>query len=459
MKKLSILFISSLIGTAGVITSCSDDDYPGPDPVDVTSNYSNKYASHSNLTLTYDGTEVIGKSVDFSTVKGKTANITFYNVLPGEDVLKLSNIPITGDAEGYSFSGNRTGDANSNTFNYAGRVEKGKLTIDLKNINMAQSSQWAGTYALDKITYGRNKSMIRNSDTGLYEWGEADNKMVNAPIYVDMDIELSSSGSFLYASVTGLIRGIASYMVGQLLKDVTFEPNGYITANYTSDEMMLGDQKFSEIDMDDPVSMGKVSQFITYKIFIGYPMGGFQQQDIIDATEGVNRQYIPSPKGLAYWYMRDGMFYLKLDLPAVITEVMKNQGKTVDYNLISTLTEVLLGSDPIQLKEILGTLNAQLDNSLLSMITSLDDDQFRMIFSWMKEGIPMHLEEKDGKTCVYLTKEALDPFIPFLPALGPMMEGIPNFGPMLFDQYIMAIYNGWSTISKLNIGLELTSNN
>ena len=81
MKKLSILFISSLIGTAGLMTSCSED-YPGPDPVDVTANYSNKYLSKSNLTLTYDGDEMTGKAVDFSTVKGETANVTFYNVLP-----------------------------------------------------------------------------------------------------------------------------------------------------------------------------------------------------------------------------------------------------------------------------------------------------------------------------------------------------------------------------------------
>ena len=74
MKKLSILFISSLIGTAGLMTSCSED-YPGPDPVDVTANYSNKYLSKSNLTLTYDGDEMTGKAVDFSTVKGETANV------------------------------------------------------------------------------------------------------------------------------------------------------------------------------------------------------------------------------------------------------------------------------------------------------------------------------------------------------------------------------------------------
>lgn len=112
--------------------------------------------------------------------------------------------------------------------------------------------------------------------------------MIAAPLYVDMDIELSSDGSFLYAVMTGLVKGMGGYLLAQLLDNVTLQPNGYITANYTTDEMMLGEQKFSEINMEDPESMNKVATFVMYKLFLPYPMGGFQQQDIINATEGVN---------------------------------------------------------------------------------------------------------------------------------------------------------------------------
>ena len=114
--------------------------------------------------------------------------------------------------------------------------------------------------------------------------------------------------------------------------------------------MMLGEQKFSEINMEDPESMNKVATFVMYKLFLPYPMGGFQQQDIINATEGVNRIYAPSPKGLAYWYMKNDHFYLKLDLPAIIIQVMKSQGKSIDQNLMALLTDAILNSDPVQLK-------------------------------------------------------------------------------------------------------------
>ena len=58
--------------------------------------------------------------------------------------------------------------------------------------------------------------------------------------------------------------------------------------------MMLGEQKFSEINMEDPESMNKVATFVMYKLFLTYQMGGFQQQDFINDTEGVNQIYAPS---------------------------------------------------------------------------------------------------------------------------------------------------------------------
>ena len=171
-----------------------------------------------------------------------------------------------------------------------------------------------------------------------------------------------------------------------------------LTLTYDGDEMMLGEQKFSEINMEDPESMNKVATFVMYKLFLPYPMGGFQQQDIINATEGVNRIYAPSPKGLAYWYMKNDHFYLKLDLPAIIIQVMKSQGKSIDQNLMALLTDAILNSDPVQLKNILSTISGQLDNSILSMLAGLDNATFQLLFGWIKEGIPMQMEKKDGHT-------------------------------------------------------------
>lgn len=116
------MFGSLLCLTVPFITSC-DEDYR-PRSVEVTANYSNKLTNpNPNLALTYSGEELIGKSVDFSTVKGEDANITLYNIIPREETLKLTNVPIIGDEEGYSFSGNLT-TARNISFKYEGKVTK-----------------------------------------------------------------------------------------------------------------------------------------------------------------------------------------------------------------------------------------------------------------------------------------------------------------------------------------------
>lgn len=39
------------------------------------------------------------------------------------------------------------------------------------------------------------------------------------------------------------------------------------------------------------------------------------------------------------------------------------------------------------------------------------------------------------------------------------MEGIPNFGPMLYNSYIGPLYDNWSIITQLDLGLDLTDKN
>ena len=91
MKKISILLISCLAVASAFLTSCDNDHY-GPEPIDVTANYSNKLSNpNPNLILTYNGETMIGKSVDFSTVTGETAIINLYDILPGEKEVKIEN--------------------------------------------------------------------------------------------------------------------------------------------------------------------------------------------------------------------------------------------------------------------------------------------------------------------------------------------------------------------------------
>ena len=406
------------------------------------------YIKPSTLDLTYSGEKLIGKSVSFITEDSKKGTLTLNDVIPGEKETSF-RVELLEKEDNYTFSGETVSAAGA-TVTYTGTITPKTMKLDL-NVTMPQS-QWMNSYLLSELTRGRGKDVVRNQETGQYEWGEADNQLLTAALYTDMDLEMVKDAGSLYATVSTLIKGMGGYLLPQLLRNVNLESDGNITAEYTTDEMQLGEQKFSEINMDDPESMQQVSMFIMMKLMFNT----LSAEDIAAATQG--RAYAPSPRGLAHWYVKNDLLYVKLNLPAIISQAMQGQGKTGDGNLIAGIADAILKANPFLLKTLLGAVNESLDNSLLSMIANMDYQSFQMFFSWIKEGIPMHIEKVNGHTHIYLDRAALSPIIAFIPNLQPVMEGIPNFGPMLYDSYLVPLYDNWSIITKLDLGLDLVDN-
>lgn len=407
------------------------------------------YIKPSTLDLTYSGEKLIGKTVSFQTEDSKKGTLTLNDIIPGEKETSFRR-NLSEQEDNYTFSGETVSGAGA-TVKYAGSITPKTMKLDL-NVTMPQN-QWMKTYRMSELTRGRGKDVIRNQTTGEYEWGESDNQILTAALYTDMDLEMVKEAGSLYATVSVIIKGMGGYLLPQLLKSVTLESDGNITAEYTSDELQLGEQKFSEIDMDNPASQQQVINFIMMKLMFNT----LSADDITAATQG--RNYAESPRGLAFWYLKNDLLYVKLNLPGIISLAMQGQGQTVDAHLIAGIADAILKSNPFLLKTLLGVVSESLDNSLLSMIANMDHQSFQMFFSWIKEGIPMQIEKENGHTHIYLNREALSPLIAFIPHLQPVMEGIPNFGPMLYNSYLGPLYDNWSIITQLDLGLDLTDKN
>ena len=407
------------------------------------------YIKPSTLDLTYSGEKLIGKTVNFQTEDSEKGTLTLNDIVPGEKEISI-RVDLFEKKDNYTFSGETVSGAGT-TVKYAGSITPKTMKLDL-NVTMPQK-QWIKTYQMSELTRGRGKDVIRNQTTGEYEWGESDNQILTAALYTDMDLEMVKDAGSLYATVSVIIKGMGGYLLPQLLKSVTLESDGNITAEYTSDELQLGEQKFSEIDMDNPASLQQVINFIMMKLMFNT----LSADDITAATQG--RNYTESPRGLAFWYLKNDLLYVKPDLPGIISLAMQGQGQTVDAHLIAGIADAILKSNPFLLKTLLGVVSESLDNSLLSMIAQMDYPSFQMFFSWIKEGIPMQIEKENGHTHIYLNREALSPLIAFIPNLQPVMEGIPNFGPMLYNSYLGPLYDNWSIITQLDLGLDLTDKN
>ena len=447
MKTLRKLFYVAC--TTFFLTSCEEtyNDklfWPG----ELSQEYGS-YIKPSTLDLTYSGEKLIGKTVSFQTEDSKKGTFKLNDIIPGENETTF-RINLSEQEDNYTFSGETVSGAGA-TVKYAGSITPKTMKLDL-NVTMPQN-QWMKTYQMSELTRGRGKDVIRNQTTGEYEWGESDNQILTAALYTDMDLEMVKDAGSLYATVSVIIKGMGGYLLPQLLKSVTLESDGNITAEYTSDELQLGEQKFSEIDMDNPASQQQLINFIMMKLMFNT----LSADDITDATQG--RNYAESPRGLAFWYLKNDLLYVKLNLPGIISLAMQGQGQTVDAHLIAGIADAILKSNPFLLKTLLGVVSESLDNSLLSMIANMDHQSFQMFFSWMKEGIPMQIEKENGHTHIYLNREALSPLIAFIPNLQPVMEGIPNFGPMLYNSYLGPLYDNWSIITQLDLGLDLTDKN
>ena len=447
MKTLRKLFYVAC--TTFFLTSCEEtyNDklfWPG----ELSQEYGS-YIKPSTLDLTYSGEKLIGKTVSFQTEDSKKGTLTLNDIIPGEKETSF-RINLSEQEDNYTFSGETVSGAGA-TVKYAGSITPKTMKLDL-NVTMPQN-QWMKTYRMSELTRGRGKDVIRNQTTGEYEWGESDNQILTAALYTDMDLEMVKEAGSLYATVSVIIKGMGGYLLPQLLKSVTLESDGNITAEYTSDELQLGEQKFSEIDMDNPASQQQVINFIMMKLMFNT----LSADDITAATQG--RNYAESPRGLAFWYLKNDLLYVKLNLPGIISLAMQGQGQTVDAHLIAGIADAILKSNPFLLKTLLGVVSESLDNSLLSMIAQMDYPSFQMFFSWIKEGIPMQIEKENGHTHIYLNREALSPLIAFIPNLQPVMEGIPNFGPMLYNSYLGPLYDNWSIITQLDLGLDLTDKN
>lgn len=161
-------------------------------------------------------------------------------------------------------------------------------------------------------------------------------------------------------------------------------------------------------------------------IFIKFVSGTITTSDV-NTVMTKHTSWSVSPINLVTWNEYDNKLKLSLNLPAIITLVTTNGGNEIDPGLITGLIEAIAKSDPVQLKKLLGTVNAILDNSLLSLLTEMDDATLVQLFGWITDGIVFNITEADGQTYLSLAKESTTPLIQMLPQLSPIvLELLPE---------------------------------
>ena len=93
--------------------------------------------------------------------------------------------------------------------------------------------------------------------------------------------------------------------------------------------------------------------------------------------------------------------------------------------------------DAIKLKQLLITLNANLNNKTLQTLININDTSFQSIFNWLTNGIPMHVKTNNEQTIIYMDKAELSPLLKLLPDLRDMLpDNMPPYISGIISQIL-----------------------
>lgn len=411
MKK-NLFYLLAFVCTASLFTACSDDDdKPIIPPADLTGTFGQD--ENTELTLKYGDAAITGKQVKFETTDSKTATITLTDVIPGEAQTVISDVRLVpGDGE-YTFSGS-TGATNRATaataaasIEYNGAVKKGALTLNLK-VTMADANGWAKTYGLGELALGdldygaaKPRPNVPVAGAAYVSWSAVDKRGID-------------QGKMFAVSY----RGILGIILPQVLKSVTLEADGNISAEYSSDAVEF------QMSMINTLKPETIAELVAKK--------SWQQ----------------SPKNLAYWFQKGGKLYVKLNIPAIVAQATGGEGQSSALaNVIATLLE----GDASKIKELIGAFGVTISDTTLN--TLLD---------WVKNGVPLNVEVKDGHTYIYLDKAALNMLFTSTETQESdftlLMKTFSSMIPAEYKAMISMLNNipkNWANTTEFSLGLDL----
>lgn len=363
-------------------TSCDDDGEHESDK--LTANYSNKLADGeaANLLLSYSGMELIGKSVYFKTSDTKTADITLLDILPGEREMIILNVPLNAVENGYTFSGSAVGTSGVK-FDYAGKVEQGRLVINIDCVMqpanaITTQSRWY------TVPYSLEQSKETDPETGI--------------IYTNVKYGVHfHSDNADVSSLAGLAEAVAGNILGSVLRDVYFYPDGNIMARYASMPQVDG--------------------------FLGY---------IMPLPIRPESDYSLSPLNLVICYVKDNSLYVTPNVDMIIRLIQTNKG-----------AETRADSDPDYL-EIYKLLNRWATTGIrFNIVTEIKPEE-------LYEG---YYIKHPGDMILYVDKDELGPLFDLL----PMLKGlIPEDGNMaMLAQMLETLIPGLMNSEVFELGIIL----
>lgn len=368
------------------------------------------------LALSYGETVLTGKEVVFDATDGNNISILLKDIIPGEAESILSGIKLNNDG----FTG--TTETTNANINYTGARKDKVLTLKL-DVKMKDPLNIAKAYAMGEYTTGKVEVGGQTMPSAV----------LSGALYMNWTAINPNDLQDYGAPLAFLFRGIGGSLFPQLLRSVTLHADGNIGAEYVAKPTIAFDMNSAlAILMGNAPSAEEVKKLI--------PVEGWAD----------------APKNLAYWYEKDGKMYVKLNISTIIAQATGNSG--ADF---SEIISMVLNGDAATIKELLsGVLKID--------FSSVSDETFTALLSWVKDGFPMSVKAENGHTYMYLDKDAFDPIFklrktPEGQETSDLMQlwSILSEANLIPEEYQMAgfllgAFSGyWYITTEFAIGLDL----
>ncbi|WP_455966789.1 DUF4925 domain-containing protein [Bacteroides fluxus] len=444
MKK-NLFYLFALICSMGLFTACSDDDEKAN-----WERLPSQVITAENLSLETNIPASSEASVKLAMTDAQNGVLTLNKVVRGMDEVEV-DVAVTEQADGtFKFQGEKSiSPATKAAWQLLSSTNvrvSGTITLEGKAI-VAVATEASGDIVkkhmlCDAIHYVDSKDRSNVYAPGRLSWvspyGEGD----NAGLAAD---NISTVGT-----------NVLSALMMQLLKDVEFKADGSIVANYAEE---------INISMDQMIMAG---------------MG------TLPSTDGIT--WKTSPANLAYWYVKGEQIFVVLNIPAIVSEAMKDaEGSNLTPESIMQIIEMVKGMSGAEIKNLLAQLLAGLgDGNMLGKLdlSKIADGDIEKLIGYLTEGFPLsyktsQLEIKKGEEVVrtvndlsiYLDKGIFDIFMPavypILPDLDTLLKGmeIELFGNKMPLWGLVQMLTGlnsitevegiWEVTTKFNLGISL----
>lgn len=428
-----------------LFTACSDDD-------DNTNwkKLPSQVITAENLSLETNIPTNSDASVKLAMANAQNGVLTLNKVVKGTDEVAV-DVTVTEQPDGtFKFQGEKNISAttkaawqllSSTTVRVSGTITlEGKATVA---VSTEASGDIVKKHVLcDAIHYVDSKDRSNVYAPGRLSWVSPYGEGGNAGLAAD--------------NIATVGTNVLSALMMQLLKDVEFKADGSIVANYAEEV---------NISMDQMIMAG---------------MG------TLPSTDGIT--WKTSPANLAYWYVKGEQIFVVLNIPAIVSEAMKDaEGSNLTPESIMQIIEMVKGMSGAEIKKLLAQLLAGLgDDNMLGKLdlSKIADSDIEKLIGYLTEGFPLSYktsqleikkEEEVVRTVndlsIYLDKGIFDIFMPavypMLPDLDTLLKGmeIELFGSKTPLWGLVQMLTGlnsitevegiWEATTKFNLGISL----